>query len=103
MANRFELLTLPRWQFDDLEYAKLLATFERQLPLWQSSGLTGPDRAQFILVAAGGLIGGIAGLLRQAAVEAIRSGGERIDRSMLARASCPSTERIEAVAHAADL
>jgi hypothetical protein len=103
MANRFELLTLPRWQFDDLEYAKLLATFERQLPLWQSSGLTGPDLAQFILLAAGGLIGGIAGLLRQAAVEAIRSGGERIDRSMLARASCPSTERIEAVAHAADL
>ena len=103
MANRFELLTLPRWQFDDLEYAKLLATFEQQIPLWQSSGLTGSELAQHILVVAGGLIGGIAGLLRQAAVEAIRTGHERIDRSMLSRASCASTERIEAVAHASDL
>ena len=48
MANRFELLTLPRWQFDDLEYAKLLATFEQQIPLWQSSGLTGSELAQHI-------------------------------------------------------
>ena len=43
MANRFELLTLPRWKFDDLDYARLLVTFERQLPLWQTSGLTDPD------------------------------------------------------------
>ena len=42
MANRFELLTLPRWKLDDVEYAKLLATFERLLPLWQASGLTEP-------------------------------------------------------------
>ena len=103
MANRFELLTLPRWKFEDLEYAKLLATFERQLPLWLASGLTDPDLAQHILVAAGGLIGGIVALLRQAAVEAIRTGHERIDRSMLARVNGASPERIEAVAHALDL
>jgi len=103
MANRFELLTLPRWKFADLEYAKLLATFERQLPLWQASGLTDPDLAHHILVMAGGLIGGIVALLRQAAVEAIRTGHERIDRSMLARVNGASSERIEAVAHALDL
>jgi len=103
MANRFELLTLPRWKFDDLEYAKLLATFERHLPLWRPSGLTAPDLAQHILMAAGGLIGGIVALLRQAAVAAIRTGHERIDRSMLARVSGASPERIEAVAHAVDL
>jgi hypothetical protein len=103
MANRFELLTLPRWKFDDLDYARLLATFERQLPLWQASGLTDPDLARHILVAAGGLIGGIVALLRQAAVEAIRTGHERIDRSMLARVSGATPERIEAVAHALDL
>ncbi len=33
MANRFELITLPRWNYEDLEYAKLLATFDQQLPL----------------------------------------------------------------------
>jgi hypothetical protein len=103
MANRFELLTLPRWKFEDLEYAKLLATFERQLPLWQASGLTDPDLAQHILVMACGLIGGIVALLRQAAVVAIRTGHERIDRSMLAWANSASPERIEAVAHAVDL
>jgi hypothetical protein len=103
MANRFELLTLPRWKFEDLEYAKLLATFERQLPLWQASCLTDPELAQHILMMAGGLIGGIVALLRQAAAEAIRTGHERIDRSMLARANAASPERIEAVAHALDL
>jgi hypothetical protein len=52
---------------------------------------------------AGGLIGGIVALLRQAAAEAIRTGHERIDRPMLARANAASPERIEAVAHALDL
>jgi hypothetical protein len=103
MANRFELLTLPRWKFEDLEYAKLLATFERQLPLWQASGLTDPDLAQHILVMAVGLIGGVVAPLRQAAVEAIRTGHQRIDRSMLARVNGASPERIEAVVHALDL
>jgi hypothetical protein len=103
MANRFELMTLPRWQFEDVEYAKLLATFEQRVPLWRRSGLTEPDLARHILVSAGGLIGGIAGLLRQAAVEAVRTGHERIDRSMLARASAASPERIEAVAQSQDL
>ena len=103
LANRFELLTLPRWQLDDLDYAKLLATFAQQLPLRRASQLTDPDLAQTILAAAGGLIGGIASLLRQAAVEAIRTGRECIDRSMIARANGSLPERIEAVANAANL
>lgn len=103
LANRFELLTLPRWQFEDTDYARLLATFAQLLPLWRPSRLTDPDLAQFILAAAGGLIGGIASLLRQAAVEAIRTGHECIDRSMLARANGTLPERIEAVADAHDL
>ena len=74
-----------------------------ELPLWQASGLTDPDLARHILMAVGGLIGGIVALLRQAAVEAIRTGHERIDRSMLARVSGASPGRIEAVAHTLDL
>ena len=42
-------------------------------------------------------------LIRQAAAEAIRTGHERIDRSMLPRANAASPERIEAVTHALDL
>jgi hypothetical protein len=103
LANRFELLTLPRWQFEDIEYAKLLITFAQHMPLHRPSHLTEPGLAQLILATAGGLIGGIASLLRQAAVEAIRNGHECIDRSMLARANQALPERIEAVAHAIDL
>ncbi len=103
LANRFELLTLPRWQLEDPDYPKLLAAFAQLLPLRRPSRLTDPDLAQFILTEAGGLIGGVANLLRQAAVEAIRTSHECIDRSMLARASCTLPERIEALAHAPDL
>ncbi len=103
LANRFELLTLPRWQLDDMDYAKLLATFAQQLPLRRPSQLTDPGMAQTILAAAGGLIGGIASLLRQAAVEAIRTGHECIDRTMLARAHSSLPERIAAIADAAYL
>ena len=103
LANRFDLLTLLRWQLEDLDHAKLLATFARQLPLRRPSNLTDRALAQLILTAGGGLIGGIASLLRQAAVESIRTGHECIDRSMLARAKTTLPERIEAVAHAAEL
>jgi hypothetical protein len=103
LANRFALLTLPRWQFDDLEYAQLLATFERHLPLRRPSDLTGADLARHILTMAGGLIGGIAMILRQAATAAIESGHERIDRSVLDGLTISSPEQIEAVATAADL
>ncbi len=103
LANRFELLTLPRWQLDDLDYARLLATFAQQLPLRRPSRLTDPAIARTILVASGGLIGGIASLLRQAAVEAIRSGHECIDQTMVARAHGSLPERIEAIAEAANL
>jgi hypothetical protein len=103
LANRFELLTLPRWQFEDSDYGKLLATFAQHLPLRRPSRLTEPSLARLILVAAGGLIGGIASLLRQAAVEAIRTGHECVDRSMLNRVCGTLPERIEAVANATDL
>jgi hypothetical protein len=103
LANRFELLTLPRWQLDDIDYARLLATFAQQLPLRRPSPLTDPGMAQTILAAAGGLIGGIASLLRQAAVEAIRTGHECIDRTMLARAHASLPAHIEAIAEAAYL
>lgn len=103
LANRFELLTLPPWQFEDAEYAQLLATFERQLPLRDASNLTDPALAEYLLRAADDLIGGVARLLRQAAAEAVLSGHERIDRAMLDRVGTASPERIEAVALVADL
>jgi len=85
LANRFEVMTLPRWQIEDPDYWRLLHTFGRRLPLRHASNLADPELAADILARANGLIGSITRLLRQAAVEAVRTGHERIDRAMLDR------------------
>lgn len=45
-----------------------------------------------------GLIGAVTRLLRQAAVEAVRTGHERIDRTMLDRVSVTTPAAIEVLA-----
>jgi hypothetical protein len=85
LANRLEAFILPRWRIDEPDYLRLLATFERHLPLRRRSDLTDPDTAARLLAMADGLIGGIAGVLRRAAVEAVRTGWERIDAALLDR------------------
>jgi hypothetical protein len=62
------------------------------------SNLTDPDLATHILMRADGLIGALTRLLRQAAVEAVRTGHERIDRAMLDRVSTTTLASIEALA-----
>ena len=98
LTNRFELMTLPRWQIEDPDYWRLLHTFGRRLPLRDASKLTDPDLAAAILARSDGLIGAITRLLRQAAVEAVRTGHERIDRAMLDRVRTESPAMIEALA-----
>lgn len=97
LANRFELMTLPRWQIEDADYWRLLHTFGRRLPLARASNLTDPDLAAHILARADGLIGAITRLLRQAAVAAVRTGHERIDRAMLDCVKTTSPAAIEAL------
>ena len=98
LANRFEVMTLPRWQIEDPDYWRLLHTFGRRLPLRRASNLTDPDTATDILARAHGLIGSITRLMRQAAVEAVRTGHERIDRAMLDRVRTASPAVIENLA-----
>lgn len=85
LANRMTPALLPRWRADDPDYARLLATFARHLPLRRPSPLADPDLAARILAAADGMIGGVAATLRRAAAEAVRTGHERIDAEMLGR------------------
>lgn len=98
LANRFELKTLPRWRMEDPDYARLLFTLERRLPLRSASGLASAGLAEHILARADGLIGAVTRLLRQAAVEAVRTGHERIDRAMLDRVGVTTPAAIEALA-----
>lgn len=103
LANRLELFVLPRWRRDDPDYLRLLATFERALPLRQRSILTTPETAARILAMGEGLIGGIARVLRRAAAEAVRCGHERIDAAMLDRVRPGLPAALEDLAQAADL
>jgi len=103
LANRLELFVLPRWHRDDPDYLRLLATFERALPLRQRSILTAPETAARILAMGEGLIGGIARVLRRAAAEAVRCGHERIDAAMLDRVRPGLPAALEDLAQAADL
>lgn len=103
LANRFEPFLLPRWAADDPDYPRLLQTFARRLPLREPSDLTEPALAARILALAEGLIGGVAAILRAAAVEAVRCGRERIDRPLLDRVGFVPPSALEGFAAARDL
>lgn len=98
LANRFDLMTLRRWQIEDPDYWRLLHTFERRLALRAPSNLTDPALASHIMTRSDGLIGAMTKLLRQAAVQAIRTGHERIDRAMLDRVATTTPASIDALA-----
>jgi hypothetical protein len=82
LANRFEPTLLPRWKMGT-EYLKLLASFERMLPLKEVSALTEQSLALKILSMSEGVIGEISALLVRAAVRAVDRRSERIDAKLL--------------------
>jgi hypothetical protein len=98
LANRFDLMTLRRWQIEDPDFWRLLRTLERRLPLRAPSNLTDPELASHIIARSDGLIGAMTKLLRQAAVHAVRTGHERIDRTMIDGVATTTPASIEALA-----
>lgn len=84
LANRFEPFELPLWK-DDQEYFRLLASFERILPLKKPSHLTDMNFAMRVLAMSEGTIGEVATILKRCAVWAIESGQECIDFKALQR------------------
>lgn len=81
-ASRFDVATLPSWSLDK-EFQRLLASFEKFLPLKQPSLLHKPDMAQRLHVISEGNIGNLHRLLVACAAQAIRSGKERIDMDIV--------------------
>lgn len=82
LANRFRPLALPKWILDN-DYCRLLASFERLLPLRRPSQLHRHDLATELLALSEGTIGDLATVLNLATEAAIRSGHEHIDRHVL--------------------
>lgn len=77
MASRFDLVAIPRWQYDE-EYLMLLDSLEAALPLAKSSDLSNEALARRIFGLSEGLIGEIVTIVTKAAVAAIQVGRERI-------------------------
>ena len=94
LENRFEPVPLPLWQEGPALMA-LLASYAASLPLRQRSALNQPALATYILARTEGTIGEITTLLTHAALAAIESGEEALNRKTLLRAdyTSPSERR----------
>jgi len=82
LADRFSAAELPSWQ-NDAAFEQLLLSLESILPLHRPSEFRDPKVHQRILSLTEGVLGRICRLIETAAVEAIRSGEERICLSLL--------------------
>lgn len=82
LSNRFEPMMLPQWKIN-ADYQRLLASFERMLPLKNPSTLTEQTLALKLLTMSEGIIGELSAVLGRAAVKAIEDGSERISVKLL--------------------
>lgn len=82
LANRFDPFELPRWKKGN-DYLKLLASFERMLPLKKPSHLVEDNLSTNLLSMSEGLIGELSTILIKAAVKAVKSGKEQITIDLL--------------------
>ena len=81
LANRFTPALLPLWE-SGKDWDRLILSFERRLPLREPSKLA-QNASATLLEMTGGAIGELSRLLTDAAVEAIRSGRDRMDKKLL--------------------
>lgn len=82
MSNRFEPVFLPRWPLDS-DFQRMLASFERVIPLAHPSGLGAPNLAMLIHGLSEGTIGEFSRLVNDAAIWAIRNKREQIDETAI--------------------
>lgn len=85
LENRFEPFVLPLWEVGD-ETRSLLASFAASFALHSPSSIDTEDMARYLLARSEGTIGELARLLTAAAVAAVESGEEKINRRTLTMA-----------------
>ena len=81
-ASRFDVVSLPLWELDK-DFQRLLAGFEKVLPLKKPSKLHQPETATLLHTISEGNIGNLHRLVVECAIEAIESGKEQIDKSTI--------------------
>jgi hypothetical protein len=96
LANRFEPAAMPRWKFE-MNFLRLLASFEKMLPLKYPSALHETTLATILFSMSEGYIGELSKILTEAAVHAIQSGKEKIDKETLEALAwvAPSKRRLQ--------
>lgn len=77
-ASRFDVVQLPLWELNP-DFQRLLASFEKVLPLQQPSNLSKPELASALHAVSGGNLGDLHRLLVTCAAAAIKSGKEHVD------------------------
>ncbi len=81
-ASRFEVIALPLWALNQ-DFQRLLAGFEKVLPLKKPSRLHLPELALTLHAISGGNLGDLHRLLVVCAKSAIENGSELIDKSIV--------------------
>ena len=81
-ASRFDVVSLSAWGLNQ-DFQRLLAGFEKVLPLKNSSRLYQPELASVLHAISEGNIGNLHRLLMECAKEAIKNGSEQIDRAII--------------------
>lgn len=76
-ASRFDVISLPAWELNK-DWQKLLASFEKILPLKHASNLHHPELATLFHTISGGNLGDLHRLLIECSREAMISGSESI-------------------------
>jgi len=84
MSSRFTPEILTKWRPDEA-FGGLLATLERRTPLKQPSNLIAPEMVLKIHSLSEGMLGDFCDLIKTAAIDAIRTGEERITVSQLSK------------------
>lgn len=81
-ASRFDVISIPLWELNQ-DFQRLLAGFEKILPLRNPSRLHQPELASALYAISGGNIGDLHRLLVECARTAIERGTELIDRGIV--------------------
>ncbi|WP_343725821.1 TniB family NTP-binding protein [Herbaspirillum huttiense] len=81
-ASRFDVMSLPLWELNT-DFQRLLAGFEKVLPLRHRSNLHAPELAKIFHAISEGNTGNLHRLLVECATEAIKSGKEKIDKPII--------------------
>ncbi|MGJ8586285.1 MAG: TniB family NTP-binding protein [Marinosulfonomonas sp.] len=81
-ASRFDVMPIPNWELNP-DFQKLLANFEAVLPLKHPSRLYQPELANLLHSISEGVLGNLLRLITECATQAIVSGADQIDKSII--------------------